>query len=345
MRTRKIVLILAITTFSSLSSCVNKQKEDKYASMPQELADIYRKIEKKPTDPLLYFELSDYYMSIGRLDSALNIAFSAIRIDSNNSSFYIKLSDIYFMMANMETAEETLERAIALNNKNNEAYLKLAELHFLRKDYNLAEGYVKKAIELQTHNPKAYHILGWIFREKGDTLAAVRNYLVAVEQNPDYFDTYTELGVLYQCKRDPLAIDYYNNALNIKPNDAQTLYNMAMFYQDTKNYEKALEKYRMILQIDPKNNMDFLVLKYALHNMGWVYLMGENKFEEAVVFFTKAIDLDNNYVEAVFNRGLSFENLKEYDNARQDYLYCLKLVNNYPLAVEALNRLDKLPKR
>jgi len=246
----------------------------------------------------------------------------------------VKLSDIYFAMANTEAAEEVLEKAIALDNKNNEAYLKLAELHFLLKEYDLARETVQKALALQTHNPKAYFIWAWIFREKGDTLAAIRNYLIAAEQNSDYFDAYMELGILYHYKGDPLAIDYYNNALNVMPNNVQALYNMAMFYQETGNYEKALEKYRMILQLEPQN-------KYAIHNMGWVYLVGEKKYEEAVAFFTKAIELDTTYIEAVFNRGLSFENLKKYDKARQDYMYSLHLQHNYPLALEGLNRLDR----
>jgi tetratricopeptide (TPR) repeat protein len=335
---RKRQFVWVIGAFCLLFSCTNKVKEERYASMPKELSDIYRKIDKHPSDPLLYFELSDYYLNINRLDSALNIAFSAIRLDSTNSSFYVKLSDIYFAMANTDATEEILEKAIALNNKNNEAYLKLAELHFLLKHYDLAQTNIKKSIEFQTHNPKAYFISAWIFRELGDTLAAIRNYLIAAEQNPDYFDAYMELGILHHYKHNPLAINYYNNALNVKPNNIQALYNMAMFYQETSNYEKALEKYRMILQLEPQN-------KYALHNMGWVYLMGEEKYEEAVVFFTKAIELDTTYAVAVFNRGLCFENLKQYDNARQDYMYSLRLQNNYSLAIEGLNRLDRLQKR
>ena len=333
MRLRKLVLI--VWSLGLLVSCSNSKKEQQYAAMPEELAEIHRKIDKNPSDPLLYFELSDYYMRMGRLDTALNSAFSAIRLDSANAAFYVKLSDIYFAMANTDAAEETLEKAIALDNKNNEAYLKLAELHFLLMNYDLAQRDIKKAIDLQTYNPKAYHILAWIFREKGDTLAAIRNYLIAADQNSDYFDAYMELGVLYHYKRDPLAIDYYNNALNVNPNNVKALYNIAMFYQEMGNYEKALEKYRMILQLEPNN-------KYALHNMGWVYLMGEEKYEEAVVFFTKAIALDTTYIGAVFNRGLSFESLKEYDKARQDYMYSLRLQNNYPRALEALNRLDRV---
>ena len=341
----KHLIELIVGLVCLFASCTNKQKEEQYASMPAELAEIYRKIDKNPKDPLLYFELSDYYMSVGRMDSALNIAFSAIRIDSTNSSFYVKLSDIYFAMANTEATEEMLEKAIALNNKNNDAYLKLAELYFLLKEYDLAQKNTKKAIELQTHNPKAYHILGCIFQEIGDTLAAIRNHLIATNQNPDYFDAYMELGTLYYCKGNPLAIDYYNNALNVNPNSILCLYNIAMFYQKTGDYEKALEKYRMILQLEAKNKNEFYFIRNAYHNMGWVYSEGEQKYEEAVVFYTKAIQMDTTYIEAVYNRGFTFQRLKQYDNARQDYLYCLRLVNNYPLAVEGLNWLDKLQKR
>jgi tetratricopeptide (TPR) repeat protein len=320
-----------------LFACSNKNQDKQYASMPDELVKIYKAIEKDPNNASLYMDLSIYYIQMKQLDSALNNALTAIRLDSANSDIYVAVSDVYFAMGHIDNTEEMLEKAIALNGKNNEAYLKLGELYFLLRDYKQSEATLMKAIEEETHNPRAYHILAWNYREKGDTLLAIRHYLTAVEQDPDYFDTYVELGVLYHNRHNPLAIDYYNNALNINPNDIQVLYNLAMFYQETKNYEKALEKYRMILQIDAHH-------KYALHNMGWIYLTEEDKFEEAIVFFSKAIEQDTNYVEAIYNRGLSFEYLQKYDNARQDYMYALQLLTNYSLAIEGLNRLDKLQK-
>ena len=87
-----------------------------------------------------------------------------------------------------------------------------------------------------------------------------------------------ELGILYQYLHNALAVDYYNNALNCRPNDFQALYNLGMYYQENKDYEKALSKYKMILQNDPNN-------KLALHNMGWNYL-ATAKYEEAAVFFS-----------------------------------------------------------
>jgi len=316
-------------------SCSNKKEKQWYESMPEEVVKIYKEIEKNPKNADLYVELSRYYTNLRELDSALNNALIALRLAPNNSDMYVAVSDVYFAMEYIDNAEDMLEKAIGLNNKNNDAYLKLGMLYLSRADYKQTEEILTKAIQLQTHNPQAYHILGWNYRKKGDTALAIRNYHVATDQNPDYFDAYLELGFLHHCRLNRLAIDYYNNALNIQPDNVQVLYNISMFYQETGDFEKALEKYRMILQIDPNN-------KFALHNMGWIYLFGQDKFEEAATFFTKAIEQDSTYVEAVYKRGFCFEQLKKYDYARQDYMYSLRLVNNYPKAIEGLNRLDKL---
>ncbi len=315
--------------------CKQKQKDVSTESMPEELAAIYKEVKANPKKAEPYMKLSAYYARKGEIDSALSNALVAVRMDSTNSNAYIVLSDAYFALRNIDASEEMLKRAISLDKTNNEAYLKLGELYFLIKDYKNSKEILAKAIQQETYNPKAYFIMGWNYRDEGDTSLAIRNYLIAADQNSDYFDAYMELGVLYHQRHNPLAVNYYNNALNIEPNNIQALYNLAMFYQETEDYEKALEKYRMILQIDPQN-------KLALHNMGWIYLTGEEKYEEAVVFFTKAIEVDPNYVEAIYNRGFSSELLKHYDDARQDYMYTLKLVNNYPLAIEGLNRLDKV---
>ena len=334
---RKYYLLLTGVFIGFVFMACNQKQQKIYDSMPEELAKIYRAIDKNPKDASLYIQLSDYYLNIRQLDSALNNALIAVKLDSTNSDVYVSLSDIYFSMGNVDATEDVLNKAITLDKKNNSAYLKLGELYYIQKDFKSSKEILTQAIKQETHNPKAYFIMGWNYLGEGDTALAIRNMTHATDQDPDYFDAYMELGLLYHGRLNPLAINYYNNALNVQPNSIQVLYNMAMFYQETEDYEKALEKYRMILQIDSKH-------RNALHNMGWVYMIGQEKYEEGMTFFTKAIEVDSSYVEAIYNRGYCFENLKQYENARQDYMYSLKLETNFPLAIEGLNRLDKLQK-
>lgn len=327
------LLLCTILTLAEMS-CKHSASADKYAGMDTTLVRLYKQLEKHPKNAKLHMDIADYYMKHLLLDSALNHALASIRIDSNNAKHYVKLSDLYLSMKETDLCEDMLNKALRIDSKNNEAYLKLAELHFLFRRYDEAADVIAKTISLKDFNPKAHFIQGWIFREKGDTASAIRSYMKAVDQNSKYFEAYEELAHLYHTRHQTMAIDYYKNALRIKPDDIQTHYNLAMFYQETGDNERAISQYQQILQTEPDN-------RFALHNIGWIYLSRMEKFNEAIQFFTKAIDQDSTYLEAIYNRGLAFECIGNFQSARQDFAYSLHLDATYEPSIEALNRLDK----
>jgi tetratricopeptide (TPR) repeat protein len=63
----------------------------------------------------------------------------------------------------------------------------------------------------------------------------------------------------------------------------------------------------------------------AYYNMAFINAK-KGRFEEAVSFLTKAIEIDPNYADAYRHRGLLYNRLKEFDKARQDIqkAYALK---------------------
>jgi Flp pilus assembly protein TadD len=46
--------------------------------------------------------------------------------------------------------------------------------------------------------------------------------------------------------------------------------------------------------------------------------------------YSKAIDLNKESSSYYNNRGIAYKNLKEYDNALDDYTQAIKLKNNHP---------------
>ncbi len=42
-------------------------------------------------------------------------------------------------------------------------------------------------------------------------------------------------------KKNKLAVDYFNNALNIKPDNIDVSYYLAMYYQETGSYDEAIK--------------------------------------------------------------------------------------------------------
>ena len=327
-------LLLCLLMAAAGISCKHSAADHRYEGLDTALVQLYKQLEKHPKDADLHMKLSDYYKERMLLDSALNHALISVRLDSNNADRYVQLSDIYLAMKETDLCEDMLEKAIRIDKNNGEAYLKLAELHFLFRRYDEADDVISKALALNDYNPKAHFIQGWILREQGDTSAAIRSYMKAVDQNSQYFEAYEELAHLYHVRHNPLAIQHYKNALHIRPNDIQTQYNMAMYYQETGDDRQALEQYNRILQVVPHNRI-------VLYNIGWIHLTRLEDYGEAIRYFTMAIEQDTTYLEAVYNRGLSFEDQGDLKSARQDFAYTLHLNPQYEPAIEALNRLDR----
>ena len=327
-------LLLCLLMAAAGISCRHSAADHRYEGLDTALVQLYKQLEKHPKDADLHMKLSDYYKERMLLDSALNHALISVRLDSNNADRYVQLSDIYLAMKETDLCEDMLEKAIRIDKNNGEAYLKLAELHFLFRRYDEADDVISKALALNDYNPKAHFIQGWILREQGDTSAAIRSYMKAVDQNSQYFEAYEELAHLYHVRHNPLAIQHYKNALRIRPNDIQTQYNMAMYYQETGDDRQALEQYNRILQVVPHNRI-------VLYNIGWIHLTRLEDYGEAIRYFTRAIEQDTTYLEAVYSRGISFECQGDYKSARQDFAYTLHLNPQYEPAIEALNRLDR----
>ena len=66
--------------------------------------------------------------------------------------------------------------------------------------------------------------------------------------------------------------------------------------------------------------------------------------ESAAQAFRQVIDLNPANVRAVYNLGRAYEAMGRYEEARLQYRRSLKLLTNYPLAVQGLNRLDEMGK-
>jgi tetratricopeptide (TPR) repeat protein len=323
-------------------SCENRRTESQDTSgegtESTGTGSLTGQILKDSTNAELYFERASLYIQKKKIDSAYRDLNKAISLDPEDARFFVALSDIYLMQGKISSCKEALEKAISLEAQNKEAYLKLAELNLMLQDYDATFENLKKSLEIDEYNPVAYFISAYAFLELEDTARAIENFQRAVDQKQDYYDAYIFLGNIFAARLDRLAEDYYNNALNVKPQSVEAHYNLALYYQNTEQIENALKTYNLLLRIDP----DYI---YAHYNMGYINLVYEKDFEKAIRFFTQTIERDQKYFEAYYNRGYSHELMGNYNEARWDYQKTLELKTNYSKAIEGLNRLDRLQQR
>lgn len=312
-----------------------RQETDQGGQAPDPLQSLSEKIHKDSLDADLYHKRARLYLEKGMVNEALGDLGDAIGLAPDRPEFYISLGDAYLAMGNMPGCLEALQKAEKLDPVNNEALLKLAEVSLILTDYPGTFRYVEKALRVDTKNPRAYFIRGYALMETGDTAAAIRSIQNAFDQDPQYYEAAVQLGILYATRQNPLAAQYFQAAIRIDPNRDAAYYLLGTFWQETGMVEQAVETYHRLIVINPS-------FKEAYYNLGYIYLVMKEDFSGAVDFFTQAIQQDPRYVDAYYNRAYSHELSGNYPQARKDYAKTLELRPNHEMAVEGMNRLDRL---
>ena len=317
---------------SSDSESNNKQGND---TTLMRLEILSQQIEDDVSNPDLYNRRAKYYLHDHQLDKALKDINKAISLDGGKSVSYITLSDIYLLMGKPDGSRDALNKAININPNDKEAMLKLAKLYLIVKDYKNCYVTVKQLLVIDNGNASAYFIRAIGLLEQGDTIHAVDDLMQAVDKNQKYYDAYVQLGELYSIKKDPMAVLYLKNALNLRPQSREAMYMLGLFYQETGQFDKAIASYQALAKFDT-------AFREAPFNIGYIYLVYLKDFNRAVLFFSESLKKDPGYYEAYFNRGFAYELAGDYKKAYDDYQKSLKIELNYDKAIEGLNRLDKL---
>ena len=327
-----IFIIIAI----ALVSCKPKQEEKAKLLLPKDstLAMLNARIGGDPKNPALYAKRAELWLTNGKIQLAYDDISAAVRLDSMNYDYQFRFSEISFVNGKSRQTKQALEKCLEIKPEDANARLKLAELYIYVKEYKKSLALLKEITDIDKLNAKAYFLKGLSFKLAGDTALAITNYQRSVELDQEYYHAYMQLGVLFGAKHNPVAIDYYNNALNLNPKSSEALYAKALFFQDHGDIKAAITGYNMLLQIDTANYFGYF-------NLGYIAFNFDKDYRKATVMFSRALTFNPAYAEAYYMRGLSFEQLGEYAKSIRDYTEAIKTAPGYELAIVGLDRVEK----
>ncbi|HEY3347124.1 MAG TPA: tetratricopeptide repeat protein, partial [Nitrospirota bacterium] len=160
--------------------------------------------------------------------------------------------------------------------------------------------------------------LGLALWKEGRTAEALKVFRRAIELDPKFAPAQYNFADLCKNQNMPdLALQHYQKALELEPDDSQYLNGIGKFYFEMGDYTKALEYYhRAILR-----NPDYL---FAHLNLGNLYLTRE-KGAEAARELEKAIELDPNLPVAHSYLGAAYLMMGKYQDAVRESAESLRL--------------------
>ncbi|HMR46286.1 MAG TPA: tetratricopeptide repeat protein [Bacteroidia bacterium] len=316
-----------------IAACTNNKNETKETK--DKIALLTENIKADSTNPKNYFERATAYAQKSMFDLAYFDMEKAINIKPSDPEYLMLYSDLSFRMNKVKDARNALVKVRQMQPSNFDAAFKLAEIFLYTNNQEQSLLYLDTILQKDPKNTKALLMQGFNLKEKKDTAAAITAFRNAVAIDPQFYEAQIQLGLLMYLQNNKLCVDYYTNALKIKPNSEEAMYGLGLWYQDNQEFNKAIQFYTDISQINPKN-------KNAHFNLGYIHHEYLKVYDQAIKHYTDAINADPNYAEAYYNRGLCYEYVGNITAAKEDYTKALQLrQNNYPHAKEGLERVSR----
>jgi tetratricopeptide (TPR) repeat protein len=332
---RPLTVLAAVLLVVAVFSCrSNNSVPVDEQGLPDTIIAMNRLIEAKPGDASLYAQRARLFLEHRMADRAMADADKAISLDPKTPGHYIIKADVFFSRGKVHESILWLEKARSVSDKDVNSLLKLGEVFFFIKDYKKSLLYLDTASKLDDTNAQAWLLGGFAMAEAGDTLNAIRYFTETLKRDKNSYRANIMLAVIYTHKLNPIALEYYQNALNIKPESGEVYYNMGKFFQDVGKYNEAIDAYLAVTRL--KDDMGFR--DNAFYGLGYIHIELQ-VYDAARDYFGAAIQANPAYFQAYYAKGFAHERLGDLYNAKAYYDKALELNPNYELAREALHNV------
>jgi tetratricopeptide (TPR) repeat protein len=317
-----------------LASCGNGGETPAADSVKSDsITNINELIRKDPGNLDLYVRRARIAMNRKEYPAALADMNRVIAIDSSNSDYLVAAADINFFVGNVKRTEQLLKRSVEMNPDDSEGVLRLAQLYHYLTKYEEEIVLLNRVLEKDPRNAQAYYMKGVMYKEAKDTAKAISNLQQAVEKDPDHYNAYIQLGLLAAMQKNPLAEQYYLNAINISPNSEEAIYNLGIYYQENEKYDRAIETYTTLLKINPRH--------FDAHfNIATIDTRWLKKYDEALTHFSQAIEIDPKNARGYFGRGVCYKKMGNLKNAEADFRTALQMDPTYTAAAQAIEDIN-----
>jgi tetratricopeptide (TPR) repeat protein len=219
-------------------------------------------MKEDPDADFLVEDISDLYLSAGRVKDAVDEAQSALKANPNQLNAHRVLAHIYRNQiggegqsrANEGMIKRALEQfqfIVAKDPKDLESLIMVGGLNRMLENSVDAEAAFKKALAIEPDNEDALVGLAGLYGERGDTKGSTELLERLATKNPSG-RAYAMLGQSYESMKEwSLAAEAFKKAGELEPNQLEFNYQAALDLTKAGSYEDAIKLYQVIADAKP----------------------------------------------------------------------------------------------
>ncbi len=320
--------IYLVTVFIfTMSSC--EETVDVVVEGPRDLDSL---IIQFPDSVELLIERGNKLLDSYEYDIAMNDAAKAFRIDSNNINSRLLYAEVLNnrearSVADVAIAQSNYKKVVQAQPKNLRALVGLAATFNYQQDFEKTFQYINEALRIDPKYRNAYVLKGTTYRQIGNMELAKSSYQTAIQQDPEFFEAYFFLGQMYQAENDPLCVEYFTTALELKPNIQEIRYQLAFAKQSHGQIEEAVNLYREMAS----DTSDFYVNRGLFHQ-GYIKQFELEDIDSAIYYYKSALKTEPRHVESWHNLGLCYKDQNMKTQALQSFAKALQYNPDFELS-------------
>ena len=268
--------------------------------------DFEKAIQMDPQFTEAYIANGQANLSMRKITEAQANFNKAYELDPTNKEAISQLTTLTFDNRQFQKAIDFAQKCNCPN-----ASRVLGMSYYNLEDYGKAEKYLKDAISKNNNDAEAAYTLGRTYLELEEDQNAIPQFQKAVELEPARSQWQYELGLLYYNQNDfKNSLKYFDlaaaNGYN-KTNDYYENYGFAQLYSgDTENGIKTLN---ILMERKPNNRELINNIAHALYDT--------KKYNEALDYFTKLLNLNPKDATTLYMAGMTFQKLGQKEKGQK----------------------------
>ncbi len=312
-----------------LGTVRSQQKDNRVA-----IECIYQAIKLNPNSAQYFCSLGMNFEALSEYQKSEQAYLTAIEMRSDVYQVYFDYGCFLHNRKRYSEAIDCFEKSIKINPEHAPSYVSLGGLYQQAMNLVEAEKYSAKALQLLPQSELANNNYAKVLvtQEKFEKAKVFALKAVALQQK--FIPALITLGSINYSLADKNEAELiFNNILKLDPTNLQALSLLAKCLIDKEQFIRAEELLQKALNLD-KNDLGSMIHLSELYS-------AQDKFNQAWEVINDGLEKHSNSAELHFAIGIIHSQLGEFESARENYLEALELDNNYLEALHAITKITK----
>lgn len=254
-----------------------------------------------PDSPIGYYRMGQLLAFERKYDPALREFETAWQKSPNAPEVLTAIVNTHMAQGKPDKAVNRLNEALKQSPENAFIHELLGEVHIGQKKYAEAEAQFRKAIELNPKWTQPYGSLAKLLQMRGDLPGSIRVFEQGLAAVPDDVTLMLYLASAHdRAKSYDKAIDIYERAVQINPNNAIAANNLAALLSDHRTDAKSLARARELVQRFESSQQPVF-----RDTLGWVYFRS-GETDKAIPILEKVVSQSPQVAIFHYHLGMAY---------------------------------------